>query len=79
MLAHFTSLDNIQKIPKFLLWMDGLIQFEMQGVQKLKCATYGTMFMSEIDTDTCPSCSEQSHSHREYGSGSSMGGCGCGY
>jgi hypothetical protein len=59
--------------------MDGLIHFEMQGVQKLKCATCGTMFMSEIDTDTCPSCSEQSHSHREYGSSSSMGGCGCGH
>jgi rubrerythrin len=51
----------------------------MQGVQKLKCATCGTMFMSEIDTDTCPSCSEQSHSHREYGSDSSMGSCGCGH
>jgi rubrerythrin len=49
----------------------------MQGVQKVKCASCGTMFMSEIETDTCPSCSEQSHSHHEYGS--SMGGCGCGH
>ena len=48
----------------------------MQGLQKLKCASCGTMFMSETDTTTCPSCSEQSHSHQEHGAGSSMGGCG---
>jgi rubrerythrin len=50
----------------------------MQGVQKVKCASCGTMFMSETGTNTCPSCSEQSHSHREH-ENSSMGGCGCGH
>jgi uncharacterized Zn finger protein (UPF0148 family) len=50
----------------------------MQGVQKVKCASCGTMFMSETGTNTCPSCSEQSHTHREQES-SSMGGCGCGH
>jgi transposase-like protein len=49
------------------------MQFEMQGLQKLKCATCGTMFMSETETvTTCPSCSEESHSHHEHGTG----GCG---
>ena len=48
---------------------------EMQGLQKLKCATCGTMFMAETETTTCPSCSEQSHSHHEHGAG----GCGCGH
>jgi len=51
----------------------------MQGLQKLKCATCGTMFMSETETNTCPSCSEQSHSHHEHGSSGGMGGCGCGH
>ena len=41
----------------------------MQGLQKLKCATCGTMFMAETETTTCPSCSEQSHSHQEHGAG----------
>ena len=51
-------------------------QLEMQGLQKLKCASCGTMFMSETETaTTCPSCSEQSHSHHEHGGG----GCGCGH
>ena len=44
----------------------------MQGLQKIKCASCGTMFMSETETQTCPSCSEQSHSHQEHGTG----GCG---
>jgi hypothetical protein len=47
----------------------------MQGLQKIKCASCGTMFMSETETQTCPSCSEQSHSHQEHGAG----GCGCGH
>jgi uncharacterized Zn finger protein (UPF0148 family) len=52
----------------------------MQGVQKVKCASCGTMFMSETGTTTCPSCSEQAHSHREDDNGSSsMTGCGCGH
>jgi uncharacterized Zn finger protein (UPF0148 family) len=52
----------------------------MQGVQKLKCTSCGTMFMSETGTTMCPSCSEQNHEHREHESSSSMtGGCGCGH
>jgi rubrerythrin len=50
----------------------------MQGVQKVKCASCGTMFMSETEATTCPSCSEQSHNHREDDNGSTMG-CGCGH
>jgi rubrerythrin len=50
----------------------------MQGVQKVKCTSCGTMFMSEGATTTCPTCSEQSHSHREDDS-SGMTGCGCGH
>jgi len=53
------------------------MQYEMQGLQKLKCTSCGTMFMSEIETaDKCPTCSEQSYSHHEHGG---MGGCGCGH
>jgi hypothetical protein len=59
-----------------VLIRDAQMQFEMQGLQKLKCATCGTMFMSETETQTCPSCSEQSHGHYEHGAG---GGCGCGH
>jgi rubrerythrin len=51
----------------------------MQGVQKIKCTSCGTMFMSESGINTCPSCSEQSHTHREHENGNSMGGCGCGH
>ena len=36
------------------------------------------MFMSETEATTCPSCSEQSHNHREDDSGNMMG-CGCGH
>ena len=51
----------------------------MQGVQKVKCSSCGTMFMSETGTTMCPSCSsEQSHEHREYDTSGMMGGCGCG-
>lgn len=48
----------------------------MQGLQKIKCATCGTMFMSETPTSTCPSCSESSHGQ---GSHEGVGGCGCGH
>jgi rubrerythrin len=52
----------------------------MQGVQKVKCASCGTMFMSETGSNTCPSCSEQSHKHyEEEGSGGMSSGCGCGH
>jgi len=57
-----------------------LCNYNMQGVQKVKCASCGTMFMSETGSSTCPSCSEQSHSHYEdQGSGGMSGGCGCGH
>jgi len=48
----------------------------MQGVQKLKCTSCGTMFMSETGASICPTCSEQSHNGHE---SSNMGGCGCGH
>ena len=51
----------------------------MQGVQKVKCTSCGTMFMSETGTTICPSCSsEQSHEDREYDTSGMMGSCGCG-
>jgi len=52
---------------------------DMQGVQKLKCTSCGTMFMSETGTTMCPSCSEQKHEHREQESSNMTGGCGCGH
>lgn len=48
----------------------------MQGVQKLKCTSCGTMFMSETGASICPTCSEQSHNEHD---SSNMGGCGCGH
>ena len=51
----------------------------MQGIQKVKCSTCGTMFMSETNSNQCPSCQEQqSHSHNEQSSNVG-GGCGCGH
>ncbi|WP_187147746.1 hypothetical protein [Candidatus Nitrososphaera gargensis] len=44
----------------------------MQGLQKMKCASCGVMFMSENGSKKCPSCSS-------HGSGHGMGGCGCGH
>ncbi len=53
---------------------------DMLGVQKLKCTSCGTMFMSETGTTMCPACSGQSHEHREEHESSDMiGGCGCGH
>lgn len=48
----------------------------MQGLQTIKCTSYGTIFMSETDIVTCPSCSEQSYEH---GTDSTMSSCGCGH
>ncbi len=45
----------------------------MQGLQTIKCTSCSTIFMSETDIVTCPSCSEQSYEH---GIGSTMGSCG---
>ncbi len=50
----------------------------MQGIQKIKCSTCGTMFMSETNSTQCPSCQEQSHRHKEQSSNVG-GGCGCGH
>ena len=50
----------------------------MQGIQKVKCTTCGTMFMSETGNTQCPTCQEQSHNHKDNES-SSGGGCGCGH
>jgi rubrerythrin len=50
----------------------------MQGIQKIKCSTCGTMFMSETNSTQCPSCQEQSHSQKEQSSNVG-GGCGCGH
>lgn len=47
----------------------------MEGIQKVKCVTCGTTFMSETDTKTCPTCSE-GRGHDDHGG---MGGCGCGH
>ncbi len=42
----------------------------MQGVQKVKCTSCGTTFMSETDTNTCPTCSQNhGHAHKD------LGGC----
>ena len=46
----------------------------MEGIQKLKCTSCGTTFMSETGVAKCPSCSEN-----ETHGGSHMGGCGCGH
>jgi uncharacterized Zn finger protein (UPF0148 family) len=48
----------------------------MQGVQKVKCTSCGTMFMSENGITICPTCSEN---HGHHGHESGMGGCGCGH
>ena len=51
----------------------------MQGIQKVKCTTCGTMFMSETSTTQCPTCQEQSHNHKDNESINVGGGCGCGH
>jgi rubrerythrin len=51
----------------------------MQGIQKIKCATCGTMFMSENSATHCPTCQEQSHSKDEQQGSNVGGGCGCGH
>ena len=51
----------------------------MQGIQKVKCTTCGTMFMSETNTTQCPTCQEESHNHKDSESSNVGGGCGCGH
>jgi uncharacterized Zn finger protein (UPF0148 family) len=50
----------------------------MQGVQKVKCASCGTMFMSETGNAICPSCSEN-HGNQSHDESNLGGGCGCGH
>ena len=50
----------------------------MQGVQKVKCASCGTMFMSETGSTICPSCSEN-HGNQSHDESNLGGGCGCGH
>lgn len=50
---------------------------DMQGVQKVKCASCGTMFMSETGNAICPTCSEN-HGNQSHESNVG-GGCGCGH
>ena len=45
----------------------------MEGIQKLKCTSCGTSFMSENNVPLCPSCSSS-----EKQGGGHMG-CGCGH
>ena len=35
----------------------------MQGIQKIKCSSCGTTFMSENSVTQCPTCQEQGHGH----------------
>ncbi|HEY6587142.1 MAG TPA: hypothetical protein VIY98_02525 [Nitrososphaeraceae archaeon] len=46
----------------------------MEGIQKLKCSSCGTTFMSETGMAKCPSCLE-----KESKGAGNMGGCGCGH
>ena len=47
----------------------------MEGIQKLKCTSCGTTFMSETGMTKCPSCLEK----ESHGSHMGSGGCGCGH
>lgn len=51
----------------------------MQGVQKIKCVSCGTMFMSETRASKCPTCAEGGHHHHHGGESGMGGGCGCGH
>ena len=46
----------------------------MEGIQKLKCNSCGSTFMSETGNAKCPSCLEK----ESQGSGNTSG-CGCGH
>ena len=59
-------------LVKVLIWIVCILF--MEGIQKLKCTSCGTTFMSETGVAKCPSCSEN-----ETHGGSQMGGCGCGH
>lgn len=48
----------------------------MEGIQKMKCSSCGTMFMSETQQSKCPACAEQ---QQQNNSGGGHTGCGCGH
>jgi rubrerythrin len=49
----------------------------MEGIQKMKCSSCGTMFMSETQQSNCPTCVEQQQ--QQDNSGGGHAGCGCGH
>jgi len=52
----------------------------MEGIQKMKCSTCGTMFMSETQQTKCPTCVEQQQQQQQQGnSADGHAGCGCGH
>ena len=48
----------------------------MEGIQKMKCSSCGTTFMSETQQSKCPTCVEQ---QQQNNSGDGHAGCGCGH
>ena len=48
----------------------------MEGIQKMKCSSCGTMFMSETEQAKCPTCVEQQTQGDSTGG---HAGCGCGH
>ena len=52
----------------------------MEGIQKMKCSSCGTMFMSETQQTKCPTCVEQQQQQQQGGnSAGGHSGCGCGH
>ncbi|MGZ8887418.1 MAG: hypothetical protein ACXW1A_04060 [Nitrososphaeraceae archaeon] len=51
-----------------------IISYFMEGIQKLKCSSCGSTFMSETGMAKCPSCLEK----ESQGAGNTAG-CGCGH
>jgi Zn finger protein HypA/HybF involved in hydrogenase expression len=52
----------------------------MEGIQKMKCSSCGTTFMSETQQTKCPTCVEQQQQQQQGGnSASGHSGCGCGH
>lgn len=48
----------------------------MEGIQKMKCVSCGTMFMSETEQSKCPTCIEESANNTN---SAGHAGCGCGH
>lgn len=55
------------------------ITINMEGIQKLKCTSCGTSFMSETDQSKCPTCLEESQNKATSNESGSHFGCGCGH